>query len=152
PPSRQYYACAPALQTLLESSDIATSGLLGSGTEFSATLPNDILSAAPRLATDPVHYGVSYVFFAACGGTLVMDGRDGFPFGCVDDAGAPVPPSDFVIGFTTIYAFEGADNQNTNPVLDGIDFDGMSAVPALEFDATPDTPAPEKCMTDADCA
>jgi hypothetical protein len=151
PPSRQYYACAPALRALAQAPDLGASGLLGEGREFSVTLPADLLSAAPRLASDPVHYGVAYVFFAACGGNIVMDGRDGFPFGCNDDTGAPVPPSDFVIGFTTIYAYEGAENQNTNPVLDGVDFDGVSALPALEFDAPADASARTACSTDADC-
>jgi len=152
PPSRQYYACAPTLRALGADPNIATSGLVGAGTDFSVTLPDDILSSAPKLASDPVHYGVSYVFFAACGGQIVTDGSDGFPFGCVDGSGAPVPPADFVIGFTTIYAYEGAENQNTNPALDGIDFDGASVLPALAFDADADTPAPKACMSDADCA
>jgi hypothetical protein len=152
PPSRQYYACAPALRALGANPNSATSGLVGEGSEFSVTLPDDILSSAPELASDPVHYGVSYVFFAACGGEISMDGRDGFPFGCNDASGAPVAPSDFVIGFTTIYTYEGAENQNTNPGLDGVDFDGVSALPALEFDVSGDAPGPKTCTSDLDCA
>jgi hypothetical protein len=152
PPSRQYYACAPALRALGEDPELATSGLVGSGDEFSLTLPDDILSSAPKLASDPVHYGVSYVFFGVCRGQITTDGRDGFPFGCSDDSGAPAGPADFVIGFTTIYAYEGAENQNTNPVLDGVDFDGAPALPALAFDANEATPAPRSCTLDTDCA
>ncbi len=152
PPSRQYYACAPALRALAEDPNIATSGLVGEGSQFALTLPADILSTAPELPSDPLHYGVSYVFFAACGGAISTDGRDGFPFGCNDPSGAPVGPSDFVIGFTTIYTYEGAENQNTNPALDGVDFDGVSALPALAFDSSSATPPPKTCTADADCA
>jgi len=126
PPSRQYFACEPVFRA-------ESPPDLGSGTSFSVTLPDDILSAAPELATDPLHYGVSYVFFAACSGTITPGGSDGFPFGCVDGAGAALGPSDFVIGFTTIYSYDGAENQNSNPMLTGVDFDGTSAAPASPF-------------------
>lgn len=155
PPSRQYYACAPIFRALA-ADPLSAVGLVGRGTKFSVTLPDDILSAAPTLATDPLHYGVSYVFFAACGGHLVMDGRDGFPFGCLDAAGAPAPPAHFVIGFTTVYSYEGSDNQNTNPALDGVDFDGVAVEPWSPFlDGNGGGFAPRTCSTATeatDCA
>jgi hypothetical protein len=155
PPSRQYFACAPALRAVAANPDALTSGLIGTGTHFEVTLPDDILSAAPMLPTDPVHFGVSYVFFAACSGQIVPGGSDGFPFGCVDDAGRAIGPSGFVIGFTTIYSYAGAENQNTNPVLTGLDFDGKPAL-ATSIDPLDETTdgnsAPVMCMTDDDCA
>lgn len=170
PPSRQYYACTPQLRATsqlsvqqrsegdLNGTDDANGGAGAEGgaantpalPSFAVTLPEDVLSAAPDLASDPVHYGVSYVFFAACNGTLGLSGNDGFPFDCVDASGAAAGPSDFVIGFTTIYSYDGADNQNTNPVLSGLDFDGAPAHAASPFDANAAL-VPLPCHEDADC-
>lgn len=132
PPSRQYYACLPALRRLandpaLGSDPAALAEVrIGTGpgaTSFDERLPADILTAAPKLPSDSVHYGVSYVFFAACLGDLAVDGASEFPLTCKKD-GQSVAASGFVIGFTTIYSFDGAD-QNANPVLGSLNFDGM---------------------------
>src|SRR3954471_23596557 len=118
PPGRQYYACLPALRRLAGNPGLgdASAGApeFASGPTFDETLPDDILSAAPKLPSDPVHYGVSYVFFAACIGTLTGDGASEFPLTC-KNGNEPVGPSGFVIGFTTIYSYAGAENQNHNP-------------------------------------
>jgi hypothetical protein len=127
PPSRQYFACAPALGELVAHPERALAGgLFERGTHYDLSIPDDILSSAPRLASDPVHYGVSYVFFAACAGTLSLAESAGaeFPFVCVDDTG-PVGPNGFVVGFSTVYTYESDVNQN--PVLTGLDFDSHSA-------------------------
>ena len=150
PPSRQYYACLPALQRLatpaLAGDPAALAEVrLGSGpgaTSFDERLPDDILSAAPKVVSDPVHYGVSYVFFAACIGDLSVDGASEFPLTCKKD-GQPVGPSGFVIGFTTIYSFEGAENQNQNPVLASVSFDGVPV-----FASSPDALSKLPVVTD----
>ena len=158
PPSRQYYACAPALERLAADPAAAlASGLLGQGTGYDLVIPEDILSSAPRLASDPVHFGVSYVFFAACTGNLVpAEGAgDKFPFACLNDDGAPIGPSGFVIGFSTVYSYE--NDLNHSPVLTGLDFDSRTAL-ASSVDPFGDTDVPElpiPCTAEteaADCA
>ncbi len=144
PPGRQYFACLPWLRELAAQSDVG--GLVGSGTEFELALPDDILTSAPLLEHDPIHYAVSYVFVAACTGTLRLDPSvtGDLPVTCVDDEGKLLGASDLIVGFTTIYTYEGV--QNENPVLTSVDFDGEE-MPAsfAQGLATP-------CESDADCA
>jgi hypothetical protein len=159
PPSRQYYACLPGLRRLAGGGAELGQGTaspsevhVGAGPEalsFDEVLPDDILSAAPELSTDPVHYGVSYVFFAACAGDFALDESSDFPLTCTQqtDAGTEhVGPAGFVLGFATIYSYAGAVNQN--PVLTSVNFDGLPV-----FLAGPDAPDGLKpCATDDDCA
>lgn len=157
PPSRQYYACLPYLREAAKRLppyvlDTPTEGIppgyFGTGPRFQFTLPDDILSGAPRISTDPVHYGVSYIFFAACAGRLRPrpDLAEQVPLDCVDRAtGKPLGSRDFVLGFTTLYSYEGV--QNESPVLRGAEF-GRKEMPLA---ARPeDVQAP--CTEDADCA
>jgi hypothetical protein len=150
PPGRQYYACLPALRRLAGNPALgdASAGApeFASGPTFDETLPDDILSAAPKLPSDPVHYGVSYVFFAACIGDIGVDGASEFPLTC-KNGGVPVGPSGFVIGFTTIYSYAGAENQNHNPVLASLGFDGSPV-----FAASPDALAELPVVTDMGAA
>lgn len=153
PPSRQYYACLPYLREaakLLSPSvvDTPTAGIppgyFGIGPRFPFTLPNDILSGAPRISTDPVHYGVSYIFFAVCAGELRPrpDLQDQVPLDCVDRGSKkPLGSRDFVLGFTTLYSYEGV--QNETPVLLGAEF-GRAALGANDV--------PVACQGDEDCA
>ncbi len=148
PPSRQFYACYPLLQgvarQLAEASGenaplTEVPGLVGLGTEFSFTIPEDILQSAPRLDTDPIHFGVSYVFFAACAGELRLqpDKQDRLPVGCFDaEDGHELGSRDYVEGFTTVYTYEGVVNQN--PILTDLRFAGGELTLG-------------ECETDADC-
>jgi hypothetical protein len=152
PPTRQYYACLPYLRELAKylapvvvdtPTDGVPPGYFGVGPQFQFTVPDDILSAAPRVATDPVHYGVSYVFFAACAGTVRPrpDLVDRVPLDCVDrNTGKPLDSRDFVLGFTTVFSYEGV--QNLSPNLLGAEF-GRTTL-AIN---TPPTP----CTNDQDC-
>jgi hypothetical protein len=95
--------------------------------EFDFTVPEDILTASPRSETEPVHAGVSYVFFAVCAGELHprLDLTDRVPLGCRDpDSGAELGTRDFVTGFTTIHSYEGVQNQT--PLLRDVLFGQMS--------------------------
>lgn len=124
PPSRQYYECLPLLRNIAAQGG----GGLGVGPRFELAIPDDILSSAPRVPTDPVHFGVSYVFFAVCAGTLRPrpDFVDRIPIECVDPATEQaLGAGDFVIGFSTIYSYEGASN--ANPRITGLAFDGVPA-------------------------
>jgi hypothetical protein len=131
PPSRQYFGCYPAIQAV--AAELAEGGgeglepipgLVGVGTEFSFDVPADILESAPREETDPVHFGVSYVFFAACAGQLRLepDVVDRLPLGCYDQTGKRLGAADYVEGFATVYSYEGM--QNHNPIIEGVTFEG----------------------------
>jgi hypothetical protein len=163
PPTRQFFACYPllsALSGLLESKVVDTPadrlpGFLfrastrgappdlaqpdtRTATAFEFTLPTDILTRAPRVSTDPVHFGVSYEFFALCAGELRArpDLHDRVPLDCVDPtSGKSLDQRDFVTGFTSLYTYEG--ESNANPRLDAVEFAGGVV-------GSP-------CVSDADC-
>lgn len=151
PPGRQYFACLPGLKALAQSLSEpsgpppAAAGLVGAGLEFDVTLPDDILSAAPLVEHDPIHYGVSYVFFVACVGTVAYDPSvtEGLPIACTTPEGKKVGASGLVAGFTTIYTYDGP--QNNAPVLTTLDFDGEP------MPATFATGAAPTCLSDDDC-
>jgi hypothetical protein len=149
PPGRQYFGCYPLLQKLAEQlapSVLATDpaalppGILGRGEQFALTLPDDVLSAAPRAAGDPVHFGVSFAFFGVCAGELranpALSAR--VPFECVNPTtGAQLGARDFVTGFTTVFSYD--DVQNQNPVISSLRFAGLDMTERL-------------CSSDDDCA
>jgi hypothetical protein len=115
-------------------------GIFGHGERFSFEVPSDILERTPRVTTDPIHFAASYVFFAACAGELVPrpDLTDRVPLGCVSrETGEELSEGDFVIGFSTLFTFEGEKNEN--PVLEALRFGD-----ALAPEAT--------CESDVDCA
>jgi hypothetical protein len=153
PPSRQYYACFPVLNAIaqrLSSRVIETplsgvpKGIFGLGPNFELTLPDDILSSAPKTSADPVHYGVSYAFFAACAGELRArpDLQDRVPLDCIDpETGEALGHRDFVTGFTTLFSYEDDVPVNQSPALTTLSFAGS------------ELPEPTVgCLEDADCA
>jgi hypothetical protein len=101
-------------------------GIVGLGPKFKlAPLPDDIVTRRPVPATGP-HYGIAYVFFVACAGTLGVvpleadAGNAGsFPLGCFDAEGRRLGSESFVPGFTQIYVFAD-ERENPNPPLEGI--------------------------------
>jgi hypothetical protein len=152
PPGRQYFACLPAVRELALAAGGGTippgelAGRVGTGTHFELPLPDDILSAAPLVAHDPIHYGVSYVFFVVCAGTPGFDPSitEGLPVTCTAADGKAVGPSGLVVGFTTIYSYDGVDN--ANPTMTSLDFDGEPMpVSTLSMPATP-------CVSDDECS
>jgi hypothetical protein len=148
PESRLYFGCFPGIRALAsELSEVVVEtppealppGSFGTGTTFDLPLPDDILSSAPRYAGDPVHFGVSYAFFAACAGELrPRPGlTDRVPLACVDpDSGSELGASDFVQGFATVPTYEGARNEN--PIFTSVRFGSLGI-------------AGEQCSADADC-
>ena len=149
PPTRQYFGCYPLLGKLAarlspRAVDTPASSLppsmFGTGMHYDLAVPDNILSAAPKESGDPIHFGVSYAFFAVCAGELrpQLAFSDRVPIDCVDPkTGSSLGRADFVTGFTTLYSYEGAIN--SNPVLTGVHLGGT----ALDTSA---------CHTDADCA
>lgn len=132
PPGDQYFACYEQLADLfagLTSGGLPPAEYFAAGinlTEFKLTLPPDIVSSRPPPDTGP-HYGLAYVFFAACAGTIgpVTDAggiAGAFPIGCFDPDGRRLGPESFVPGYTQIYSF--ADGRpNENPENQGISLD-----------------------------
>jgi hypothetical protein len=89
------------------------------GDEVTFTIPADIISSRPP-PPDPRQppYGLSYVFFAACAGTI----PDSFPISCVDENGNTLGSKDFVVGYSAIYVYDHFGNGN--PVVRGLSLDG----------------------------
>jgi len=152
PPGRQYFACLPAIRELAaalgdgSAPPAGVAGKFGMGTDFEVAIPEDILTTAPLVPHDPIHYGVSYVFFVACTGTPGFDPSitEGIPVTCTTAEGKTVGTSGMVVGFTTLYTYDG--EQNTDPLLTALDFDGEEMPATLV-----DHPA-TSCTTDDDCA
>jgi hypothetical protein len=89
------------------------------GNEASFTIPDDIISSRPPpTSPEQPRYGLSYVFFAACAGTL----EETFPPRCVDESGRTRGTADFVAGYSAIYAFD--EFRNGNPIVRGLSIDG----------------------------
>jgi hypothetical protein len=142
PPGGQYFGCYPGLGKLVEryaprvydtepSRLERYAGLLGLGTSFEFTVPDDILGSDRAV-------GVSYVFFAVCRGRLEVraDAKDTVPLGCVDQRGRALGRSAFEVGFATVSTVLGM--ANANPVLDGLRLNGTL------LDA-------KSCQSDDDC-
>lgn len=89
------------------------------GDEVSFTIDPEIISSRPP-PTDPRQpaYGLSYVFFAACAGTLTEE----LPPRCLDANGNDLGSDDFVAGYSAIYVYDEFRNQN--PIIRGLSLDG----------------------------
>lgn len=105
---------------------------LGLGEEFTLRLGEDLVSSREPPASGP-HYGIAYVFFAACAGTLGPARDDGtgdagsFPIGCFEYGANPLDPAAqqlgadrFVAGYTQVYAFAD-ERANANPVIEALE-------------------------------
>jgi hypothetical protein len=132
PAGDAYYACYPQLASLLQGFDVKkllASGLVGLGDTFTLPLPPDLISRRPQPPSGAPYYGVAYVFFAVCAGTLGPvppegDGSAGsFPIGCFDAKGNRLGADSFVPGYTQIYAFSDL-RPNGNPVVTSLLLDG----------------------------
>jgi hypothetical protein len=118
PPGDLYYGC------FSQYGEAAAGGGLPpimAGDSFDVTLPDDIISGRGGLEPGQPRYGLEIVFFAVCAGTLSFDmeaasatnaGSAGLPLRCLDEDGEPLASDDFVVGYTSIYSFQGVSNQN----------------------------------------
>lgn len=144
PPGDLYFACFEQLASVFEGFD-PSGGLppeLGFGPTYELTIPDDIVSSRPPTAGD--RYGIGFVFFLACAGTLgpIEDleaegsGTAGaFPIGCFDDAGNRLGAESFIPGYTQVYAFEDG-RVNQNPELAGLKLDGALMPEGLDAPVT----------------
>jgi hypothetical protein len=132
PDGDQYFACYPQLAQIFQDLDPANplaSGFIGVGDTFTMKLPDDIVSRRPRPAEGP-YYGIAYVFFAVCAGTIApIPPEDGglagsFPLGCIGADGKRLGADGFVPGYTQIYVFDDG-RTNENPRWKGLTLDGV---------------------------
>jgi hypothetical protein len=121
PPGDLYYACFGNPSTF--------GGMLtldSDTTHF--TMPADVISRRPPAdASKNAPYGIAYVFFTACAGTLDLAADLSgvvLPIVCKDAAGKLLGSDDFVAGYTSIYSFK--DFSNHNPVISGFEFNGKA--------------------------
>ena len=123
PPGDLFFACFEQL------GDLDLSGgddpRVGVGDRFTLTPPADIISSRPP-PPDPNQppYGASFVFFAACAGSLrpVEAAGDQIPIGCFDGEGQRLGADDFMIGYTTAFAYD--DLENRLPAVTGFRLGG----------------------------
>jgi len=167
PQGDQYFLCFQQLADTL--APLATGGMppadllkidfalpVDSGTpdlhEFTVRLPDDSVSRRPAPPTGP-HYGIAYIFFAACAGQIApapLEAPEGgqvpdFPLQCLDGSGQKLGNDSFVIGYTQVYAFaDGRTNQNP-PIVD-LALDGVS----LSADINAPTPVEACPVPEAD--
>jgi hypothetical protein len=156
PPGDLYFGCFPVLAQLFASlgqapgagaagapagpPPAAPGGLnpldyISLSPTFKMKIPEDIISRRPpeevaaAEAQGNKPYGLSYVFFAICGGEIrpVTDAANGLPLGCFDkETNERLGDDDFVVGYTPIYTFNGISNKN--PILDGVQFEGTASM------------------------
>ncbi len=131
------------------------------GDSTAITLPTNIISqrTLPSQSRN-APYGIAYVFFAACAGTLTAippTSDTSFPIGCKDADGNLLGSDDFIAGYTAVYSFDGFGNQN--PEISGFEVDGKTlpadsfcqdaACPAVAGSSIPD-PSSIDCSNDED--
>jgi hypothetical protein len=161
PPGDQYFSCYEPMAELFESiasgapppAEYFAAGI--NLTEFTLPIPEDILLTRPRPEVGP-HYGIAYLFFAACAGTLgpVSDpggSASSFPIGCFDTDGRRLGSESFVPGYTQIYVFEDG-RTNANPEIGGLTLDGQAISENLaEIPKVPVCPVSEEDRRSAGC-
>ncbi|HEU4534692.1 MAG TPA: hypothetical protein VFS00_11265, partial [Polyangiaceae bacterium] len=107
----------------------------------------------PAPGDDVPPYGLSYLFFAACGGLLEQDASvsGNLPLRCVDpETGEALGPDDFVIGYTPIYSYQ--DITNSNPATTGLLFQGaLDVAPPLSCAGDATCGAGQGCAPDGRC-
>lgn len=134
PPADQYSGCFSSFAGVSPdpgNGAVPPGVTVGQGDEFSFKLPDDIIDSRP-LSPDPNQpaFGVSFVFFAACAGSLEFGGattQAGFPVRCVGEDGSFLGGNDFVAGYSQIFAY--SELRNENPIITGFEFNGAAVTP-----------------------
>jgi hypothetical protein len=159
PVGDEYFGCyaqlAPVFEAVAKHEPPPPGFAFGFGTTFSIQLPEDIISRLPPPPHGSPQYGIAFVFFAACAGSIRplatpdMGGLAGsFPLECVDAEGNRLGADSFVPGYTQIYAFSPY-RPNQNPVVTGFtvngsDMDaGVTDAGVTDADTVPTCSVPE---------
>jgi hypothetical protein len=121
-----YYACFKDFSG--EPSTTSPALLPQYGDTATFDVPSDIISRKPA-PSQPWNapYGIAYLFFGVCAGTLEFvppTTETAFPVVCKGQDGQLLGPDDFVAGYTSVYAYQGFSNQN--PVISGFELNGQA--------------------------
>ncbi len=101
---------------------------LKTGPAYDITMPKDAVTSHAHVDGVDGPYGLALVFNVACAGHLEIVAADPstgvqqVPIACFDEEENQVDPSQYVIGFTRVYAYD--DRLNQNPVIDHLTFEG----------------------------
>jgi hypothetical protein len=125
-----------------------TPGSLQANDSFSFATSPDLISSRPQSADQTMTpYGLTFVFFAACAGELgVRTDTLEFPFVCYEEQDGEtgfsagdqqLDSTRFVVGYSQVFAYDSLTNEN--PIVHGIQFDGMTLLP--EGSSLADAPA-----------
>lgn len=116
PPGDLYYGCFAQYGQLFAEGKLPQVEFKDT---FDFELPSDVISSRRDIEPGQPRYGLGIVFFAACAGELSFDmnasageGSGGLPLLCLDENKKPLGSDDFVVGYSSIYSFEGVANQN----------------------------------------
>ncbi len=127
--------------------------VLVTGSTFSFTIPNNII--IPRAGVSP-SYGLVILFNFACAGHLELLPIDPnnanpqqMPIACFDAHHNQLGPTDFVFGFTRLYAYE--QSSETNPVITAVHVAGSSLAIDGGVATTPFVAPPCTQSTGDDC-
>jgi len=129
PPGDTYLTCFRGAGAETDGETLGGLRLIGEGLETAYTVPDDILDRAVPPG-DVVPYGMSFVFFTACTGSLQPAPGERIPIQCVDDDGARVDANGFVVGYSQIFAYQ--ELTNNNPVIDGLTIRGEAFKPEAD--------------------
>jgi hypothetical protein len=148
-----YYNCYSQIASLLQGAapaggapDPSVLRYVGLGDTFTLDVPADIISRRP-VAPEVEPYGLSYVFFFACAGTIgpAPAGASGLPVACFDKSGNALGADDFVPGYLSLYSYDS--RTNANPILNGIALSGSAIgeseqrhLPGCRSGACPEVP------------
>lgn len=118
----QYAGWLDAISPVLADHSLSsTSAVFQVARTFQYHAPNDVLQNEVTVGSETIHYGNSYVYFAVCAGKLVPAAglTDQLPVQCRDrTSNALLDQSRFVVGVTTLYAYDKILNHNpVFPVL-----------------------------------
>lgn len=114
-----YYGC-------FASGDLFQGNLPVFGEKTAVSIPKSIVTDHGAPKGNNAAYGVAYVFFAVCAGTLegiTRTAEAAFPFACKADDGTLLGSDDFVAGYVSIYSYDTFSNNN--PVISGFRFNGQ---------------------------
>ena len=118
---------------------------LKTGTGYDFQMPKDAVTSHTPIEGSDAAYGLAILFNVACAGHLEIvplnadTGVQQVPIGCFDEQENPVDPSQYVIGFTRVYAYD--ELTNANPVIDTVTFQGNPVDPTKGIDL-------DHCTTD----
>lgn len=129
---------------------------------FSFETAPDIISSRPPPAGGAAPYGLHYVFFAVCAGSLTPTPGGGLPFGCYEEIdGEPgltggdeqLDSTRFIVGYTAVFVYEEFTNEN--PLVTGMEFGDMTLWPASAAAGAPEGAvvlAPPDLCVGSECA